>query len=86
MAAAVAKAQEKNRVPESPQDCDSSFHRDAERETAPLSLPKGTDLHPESEPHVILTRLSGGRMTNKTKPKYRTISKSSKPFQTTCLG
>lgn len=47
MAAAVAKAPEKNRVPENPQVlCDSSFHNDMERETAPLNLPTLIGLQP----------------------------------------
>lgn len=46
MAAAVAKAQEKNRVPESPQVLRLFLTQDTQRETTPLSLPIGTGLQP----------------------------------------
>lgn len=46
MAAAVAKAQEKNRVPESPQVLRLFLTQDTQRERTPLSLPIGTGLQP----------------------------------------
>lgn len=46
MAAAVAKAQEKNRVPESPQVLRLFLTQDTQRERTPMSLPIGTGLQP----------------------------------------
>lgn len=92
MAAAVAKAQEKNRVPESPQVLWLFLIQDTQRETTPLSLPIGTGLQPSwvwAELDTDKTSWGSGEGEDdkqKTKPKYRTISKFSKPFQTTCLG
>lgn len=92
MAAAVAKAQEKNRVPESPQVLRLFLTQDTQRETTPLSL----SYRDWSATILSLSRtrywqdflgIRGGEDDKqKTKPKYRTVSKFSKPFQTTCLG
>lgn len=48
MAAAIAKAPEKNKVPENPQVlCDSSFHNDTGKQLL-VNLPKWTSLKPFS--------------------------------------
>lgn len=91
MAAAVAKAQEKNRVPESPQVLRLFLTQDTQREN-----PTEPSYRDWSATILSLSRtrywqdflgVGGGEDDKqKTKPKYRTISKFSKPLQTTCLG
>lgn len=89
MAAAVAKAPEKNKVPENPQVlCNSSFHNDTGKQL-PFNLPKWTGLKPfPCLSHVGFWHLFLGRNETvyenhhkqKTKPKSRTVTKFPKPF------
>lgn len=88
MAAAVAKAPEKNKVPENPQvPCASSFHNGRGKQP-PRNLPWGGGL----KPFPCLGHSSWGQMsqsmetTTNRKPKYRTGGEFPRPFETNTRG